>query len=113
MSTIDKKRQQRLARSRRNHAKAKSSNRPRLVVYRSLKAIYAQIVDDAAGKVLCGTSNLKGKSGVTGATEVGKAIADLAKKSKVTEVTFDRNGYLYHGRVKALAEGAREGGLKF
>lgn len=113
MSTIDTKRQQRLARSRRTHAKAKSSGRPRLVVYRSLKAIYAQIVDDVAGKVLCGTSNLNGKSGMAGATEVGKAIAALAKKLKVEEVTFDRNGYLYHGQIKALADGAREGGLKF
>jgi large subunit ribosomal protein L18 len=113
MSTIDNKRQQRLARARRTHAKAKTSGRPRLVVYRSLKAIYAQIVDDAANKVLCGASNLKGKAGVAGAQEVGKMIADLAQKAKVSEVTFDRNGYLYHGQIKALAEGAREGGLKF
>ena len=113
MSTIDTKRHQRLARARRTHAKARNSGRARLVVYRSLKAIYAQIFDDAAGKVVCGTSNLKGKPGVTGAQEVGKAIADMAKKAKITEVTFDRNGYLYHGQIKALAEAAREGGLKF
>lgn len=113
MSTTDTKRQQREARARRTHAKAKTSGRPRLVVYRSLKAIYAQIVDDSAHSVVCGTSNLKGKTGVAGAQEVGKAIAALAKKSKVSEVTFDRNGYLYHGQIKALADAAREGGLKF
>jgi len=113
MSTTDTKRQQRLARARRTHAKARTSGRPRLVVYRSSKAIYAQLVDDSANKVLCGASNLKGKSGVAGAQEVGKAIADLAKKAKVSDVTFDRNGYLYHGQIKALADAAREGGLKF
>lgn len=107
------KHQRRQARARRTHAVARASNRPRLVVYRSLKAIYAQVVDDAQSKVLCGASNLKGKTGMAGAQEVGKTIADLAKKAKVTEVTFDRNGYLYHGQIKALADAAREGGLKF
>lgn len=113
MSTIDTKRQQRIARARRTHAKARTSGRPRLVIYRSLKAIYAQIIDDENQKVLCGTSNLKGKTGMAGAQEVGKTIAELGKKAKVSEVTFDRNGYLYHGQVKALADAAREGGLKF
>lgn len=113
MSTIDIKRQQRLSRARRTHAKAKNSGRPRLVVFRSLKAIYAQIVDDSKNTVLCGTSNLKGKAGVAGAQEVGKTIAQLAKKAKVEAVTFDRNGYLYHGQIKVLADAAREAGLKF
>ena len=107
------KQQKRLSRARRTHAKARAGSRPRLIVYRSLKAIYAQIMDDTTGKVICGASSLKGKSGIAGAKEVGKAIAELAKKNKITQITFDRNGYLYHGRVKALAEGAREGGLKF
>ena len=91
----------------------RSTNKPRLVVYRSSKAIYAQIVDDKAHKVVCGASSLKGKSGVVGAQEVGKAIGEMAKKNKVTTVSFDRNGYQYHGQVKALAEAARESGLKF
>ena len=107
------KQQRRLARARRTHAKARSGARPRLIVYRSLRAIYAQIMDDSTGKVVCGTSNLKGKKGVEGAREVGKSIAQLAQKHNIVEITFDRNGYLYHGQVKALAEGAREGGLKF
>lgn len=107
------KQQRRLSRARRTHAKARAASKPRLIVYRSLKAIYAQIMDDATGKVICGASNLKGKSGMEGAKEVGMAIAELAKKNKVSDITFDRNGYLYHGRVKALADGAREGGLKF
>ncbi len=102
------------ARARRTHAKARIAQRPRLVVFRSGKAIYAQIIDDIQNKVLCGTSSLKSKkSGIEAAAEVGKALAEMAKKAKVTEVAFDRNGYQYHGQVKALAEAAREGGLKF
>ncbi len=107
------KQQRRLNRARRTHAKARLSEKPRLVVYRSLKAIYAQVMDDATGKVICGASSLKGKSGIEGAKEVGVKIAELAKKNKITEITFDRNGYLYHGRIKALADAAREAGLKF
>ena len=111
-STVKQSRLQ--ARARRTHAKARISGRPRLLVLRSLKAIYAQVIDDATGKVLCGTSTLKlKKPGLEGAAEVGKAIAEMAQKLKVTEVAFDRNGYQYHGQVKALAEAAREAGLKF
>jgi large subunit ribosomal protein L18 len=96
--------------------------RPRLVVYRSLKYIYGQIIDDVNHKVLLACSNVgkkttKGanKSGnKTGASHVlGKVLAEKAKAKKISQVVFDRNGYLYHGRVKAFAEGAREGGLKF
>lgn len=101
------------ARKRRTNVKARLSGRPRLLVFRSNKAIYAQVIDDAAGKVVCGASNLKGKSGVAGAQEVGKNIAAMAKKAKVESVSFDRNGLRYHGQVKALAEAAREAGLKF
>jgi large subunit ribosomal protein L18 len=99
-----------------------TSERPRLLVYRSLKQIYAQLVDDSKQRTLCTVSSLskgvreqtqsaKGKSDV--AKLVGKTIAEEAKKLNVTLVVFDRSGYLYHGRVKALADGAREAGLQF
>ena len=94
--------------------------RPRLVVYRSNLHIYAQIVDDAAGSTLAATSTLTLSKGGTalrpnleGATRVGQEIAKLAKEKNISSVVFDRNGYLYHGRIKAVAEGAREGGLQF
>jgi large subunit ribosomal protein L18 len=85
-------------------------------VYRSIKAIHAQIVDDTKGKTLFGYSDMKDKSKKNKseeAKEVGLKIAELAKEHKIEAVVFDRNGYKYHGRVKALADGAREGGLKF
>jgi large subunit ribosomal protein L18 len=96
--------------------------KPRLVVYRSLKYIYGQIVDDVQSKVLVSTSNLskdipekvkKAKTKIEASREIGKVLASLAKKKNIERVVFDRNKYIYHGRVKALAEGAREGGLKF
>lgn len=95
-----------------------TSERPRLTVFRSAKHIYAQIVDDASGKTLMGTSSrAKGFSAdgdkTATAKAVGAAIADAAKRAGVSQVVFDRNGYIYHGRVKALADGAREGGLSF
>ena len=88
-------------------------DRPRLTVYRSLKHIYAQIIDDLDGKTLVSASSAKsGKGGnVEAATEVGKQIAKQAKDAGITQVAFDRNGFRYHGRVKALADAAREGGL--
>ncbi|MCF7917657.1 50S ribosomal protein L18 [Candidatus Gracilibacteria bacterium] len=104
----------RSARARRTHARARSSSNPRLVVYRSNKTVYAQIIDDIAGKVLCGASGLKSKlTGVKAAEEVGTQVAQLAQKQKVSAVTFDRNGYKYHGQIKALADAARAAGLKF
>ncbi len=103
----------RTARARKHHAKAKVGGKTRLIIYRSNKAIYAQIFDDASGKVLASASNLKGKSGIEGAKEVGTAIAAAAKKAKVTEVAFDRNGFKYQGQVQVLADSAREAGLKF
>ncbi len=112
MKSVEKIRR-RLARARRTHAQARGNGKPRLIVFRSLKAIYAQVMDDESGKVVCGTSSLKGATGIAGAKEVGKAIAELAKKNKIEEVVFDRNGYKYHGRVAALADSARENGLKF
>ncbi len=88
--------------------------RPRLVVNRSNKYIYAQIVD-SEGKVLASASSLKvkGKTPLERATKVGQAVAAVAMEKKVTKVAFDRRGYKYHGQVKALADGAREGGLSF
>ena len=102
------------SRRRRTHAKARISGRPRLVVFRSNRTIYAQIVDDSKGVIVCGTSGLKLKeTGVAAAQTVGKAIADLAQKNKIKQVAFDRNGILYHGQIKALADAAREAGLDF
>lgn len=91
---------------------------PRLSVFRSNKEIYAQIINDETGTTLVAassvTKDVKAKGNKTEiASAVGKAIAEKAVKSGIENVTFDRNGYLYHGRVKALAEAAREGGLKF
>ena len=91
-----------------------SPERPRLVVFRSLKHIYAQLVDDVTGKTLLTVSDskLEGKKSEKSA-EVGKLLASRAKEAGVTSVVFDRAGYQYHGRVKAVADGAREGGLEF
>ncbi len=99
----------------------KSKDRPRLSVFRSSKHIYAQVIDDDQGRTLAAASSidktLKGKlakgTDKAAAAEVGKLIAERASAAGVKEVVFDRGGYLYHGRVKALAEAAREGGLSF
>ncbi len=95
-----------------------TSERPRLCVFRSAKHIYCQLIDDVAGATLASASSLalKGKQhggNCDGARSVGKKIATAAKKKKIGAVVFDRNGYLYHGRVAALADAAREAGLKF
>ncbi len=89
--------------------------RPRLTVYRSNKQIYAQVIDDVSGKTLAAASStsLESGSSVDAAKSVGSNLADAAKKAGVEAVAFDRAGYHYHGRVKALADAAREGGLKF
>ncbi|QTD36983.1 50S ribosomal protein L18 [Polaribacter batillariae] len=91
--------------------------KPRLSVYRSNKEIYAQLVDDVNGVTLASVSSrdkdIKASSKIEAATAVGKAIAEKANKVGVEAAAFDRNGYLYHGRVKVLAEAAREAGLKF
>ena len=106
-------------RRRRRHVRLRNRmagtvERPRLVVYRSLKHIAAQLVDDTARTTILAVSD----QGITGtktarASEVGKRLAARAKESGVSKVVFDRAGYRYHGRVKALADGAREGGLEF
>ena len=92
-----------------------TKNRPRLVVFRSNTNIYAQIIDDDAKKTLIAASDLKSKKGTKteSAKDIGVELAKKALEAKISEVLFDRGGYRYHGRVKALAEGAREGGLKF
>lgn len=93
-------------------------DRPRLAVFRSPRHIYVQVIDDLAGRTLAAASSkdtkLDGTGGnVSAATAVGRAVAERAKQAGVASVVFDRGGYRYHGRVKALADGAREGGLKF
>ena len=93
-----------------------TAERPRLTVFRSNSQIYAQVIDDTKGVTLASASSLGIKDKMTKSEKaalVGKAIAEAAKKAGVNEVVFDRNGYLYHGRVKALADAAREGGLNF
>ena len=111
-------REARLRRHRRVRGKVSgTAERPRLVVFRSNRGIFAQLVDDVAGRTLASASWLQQRSFEGTKTEqaaaVGKALAAEAKKAGVETCVFDRAGYLYHGRVKALAEGAREGGLKF
>ena len=111
-------REGRLRRHRRVRGKiAGTAERPRLAVFRSNRGIFAQLVDDSSGRTLAGASwvGLKGFNGDKSAQakEVGKQVAAAAKQAGIEMVVFDRGGYLYHGRVKALAEGAREGGLKF
>ncbi len=112
-------REGRLRRHRRVRAKVHgSAERPRLVVFRSNRGIEAQLVDDDAGTTLASASHLALAKSFKGdktaqAEAVGKALAAAAKKAGVDTCVFDRGGYLYHGRVKALADGAREGGLEF
>ena len=110
---------QRLKRHARVRAKISgTTERPRLAVYRSNANIYAQIIDDTKGVTLCSASTVEaGFEGIgsnkEAAKKVGKKIAEKALAGGITEVVFDRGGYIYHGRVSELAEGAREGGLKF
>ncbi|MBK5264736.1 MAG: 50S ribosomal protein L18 [Alphaproteobacteria bacterium] len=99
--------------------KSRGATRPRLSIHRSGKHIYAQVIDDAEGKTVAAASTLdkdvRGKAGATAgaAADVGKRVAEAATKAGVTKVVFDRGGFLFHGRVKALADAAREGGLEF
>lgn len=93
-----------------------TADRPRLAVYRSNRHIYAQVIDDGAGKTLAAASTLAASASgerTEQAKRVGKKVAEAAKAAGVTQVTFDRGGFMYHGRVQAVAEGAREGGLEF
>jgi len=101
----------------RRRLKKYSNGRPRLSVFRSSKNISVQIIDDVTGTTLASASTLEDKkvkgSNLDAATRIGKLIAERAKKAKIEDVIFDRGPYLYHGRVKALADAAREAGLKF
>ncbi len=98
-----------------------TAERPRMVVFRSNKQIYVQVIDDEQGKTLCAAASndkdlaaqCKGKTGIEAAAVVGKAIAERALAKGITAICFDRGGYLFHGRVKSLADAAREGGLVF
>jgi large subunit ribosomal protein L18 len=115
------KRAGRLARKERVRRSFERSDRPRLTVYRSAKHMYAMLVDPVSGKTLASASTrsrdvageLAATGNVEGARRVGLAIAELAKQKRIEEVVFNRNGFLYHGRVKAVADAAREAGLKF
>ena len=116
----------RIERRRRIHYRIRkhvngTAERPRMVVFRSNKQIYAQVIDDEAGKTLAAAASndkalaaeCKGKTGIEAAAIVGKAVAERALAAGITTVSFDRGGYLFHGRVKSLADAAREGGLEF
>ena len=111
----------RRARRTRYQLRRRAKGRPRLSVFRSGLHIYAQVIDDAQGKTLAAASSaekdmrktLKTGGNIEAAAEIGKLIAERAKKAGVSEVVFDRGGYAFHGRVKALADAAREGGLSF
>jgi large subunit ribosomal protein L18 len=115
------KEQSRIRRSRKTRAKIAELGRTRLTVYRSNLNIYAQVIDGVTNKVLASASTveadmrkkLKKTSDIAAAAEIGKRIAEKAKKAGVEDVAFDRSGYRYHGRIKALADAARENGLKF
>ena len=114
LSLFDRRRQR-----VRTTLRSRGAGKPRLSVHRSGRHIYAQVIDDIAGKTLAAAStldkDLKGKTGATrdGAAKVGKTLAERAKAAGVSTVVFDRGGFLFHGRVKALADAAREGGLEF
>ena len=111
------KNESRLRRAKKTRMRIKSQNLPRLTVYKSSQHIYAQIIDSSGSKVLAATSTLdksiksKGRS-VQSAKEVGEKIADLSIKNGIKKVIFDRSGYRYHGRIKMIAEAAREKGLE-
>jgi large subunit ribosomal protein L18 len=118
---VSKNKIRRRVHSRIREKVAGSKERPRLNVYRSLNHIYAQLIDDAAGVTLVSASTVMGRSkgdkrtsgNVARAKEIGKTIAQRALEKGIKRVVFDRGGYLYHGRIKALAEAAREAGLEF
>ena len=122
MSASTNMKKQLLRLRRKAHIRKKvegSQERPRLSVYRSLNHIYAQVIDDVSGKTLSAASTLspelkdgKGKKKEL-AKEVGKLVAKKCQEKQIAAVVFDRNGFMYHGRIAAVAEGAREGGLKF
>jgi large subunit ribosomal protein L18 len=110
------KNQSRVHRKRRIRAKVSGTKEcPRLAVFKSLKSVYVQVIDDAAGKTLVSgrLSETKLKNDVKGAEKLGEIVAKKCQDAKIEKVVFDRAGWRYHGKIKALAEGARRGGLKF
>jgi large subunit ribosomal protein L18 len=122
MGTMNLRTQARLKRKKRIRKKmVGTGNRPRLCVFRSTKHIYAQVIDDSLGQTLAAASsmekavreNSESKNKVTAANTVGKIIGQRALEKGVKKIVFDRNGFLYHGRIKAVSDGAREAGLKF
>ena|SRR5581483_10588247 len=120
MSNAHKLREQRIRRHRRVRKKVRgTADRPRLAVFRSNNHITAQVIDDVSGRTLAAASTTEAdlRSGATGnkdaATKIGTLLADRAKAAGVTKVVFDRGGFMYHGRVAAVADAAREGGLEF
>src|SRR5271166_4194409 len=120
MATVADRTERRMAKVRRNVRRA-AGNRVRLSVFRSSKHIYAQVIDDNRGETVASASSLekdmrttlKTGANIEAAKAIGKRVAERAASKGIEQVVFDRGGYLYHGRVKALADGAREGGLKF
>lgn len=126
MATATVRRMSRDAHRRKIHSRVRTRvigtpERPRLCVYRSLGHIYAQVIDDRSGRTLASASsidgetrkNLKGGGNLAAAKEIGRLVAERARAANIALVVFDRGGYKYHGRVKALADAAREAGLKF
>jgi len=118
MSKMNEKQALRLKRKKRIRKKLEgTSARPRLSVCRSARHVYAQVIDDLSGKTLASVNSFnKGeaaRAGIDVCTELGKKLAASCKTKNITQVVFDKNGYAYHGRVKAFADGAREGGLQF
>ncbi len=118
MSIINRKSIRRRIHDRIRRKVAGTAARPRLAVHYSNQHIYAQVIDDAAGRTLCSASTLDksfetGSANVDGAQKVGKLLAERAQASNISAVVFDRGGHLYHGKVKALADAAREAGLQF
>lgn len=120
MNNVKKREQSRLKRKKSVRKKVLGTDaRPRLCIYRSLRYTYAQIISDESGKVLASASTRELKtedastSSVAGAKALGAKIAEVAKANKIEKVVFDRNGFLYHGRIAAVADGAREAGLEF
>jgi large subunit ribosomal protein L18 len=118
MSTINRKSIRRRIHNRIRRKVSGTAERPRLAIHYSNQHIYAQVIDDASGTTLASASTLdksfeKASSNVESARKVGQLIADRAKTSNIAAVVFDRGGHLYHGKVKALADAAREGGLQF
>ncbi|MEW6686381.1 MAG: 50S ribosomal protein L18 [Candidatus Edwardsbacteria bacterium] len=113
----DKSKEKRETRKRRHKRIIKrikgTSARPRLCVFRSLKHIYAQLIDDVSHRTICSVGAISQKTKMAESEAVGKTIAEKAQQMGIKEVVFDRGGYLYHGRVKAVAEAARKAGLKF